>query len=364
MSKRAPHNGESIIKRIRTWLVVAIVLAILVAGKLAMHENKPAASIRGSGRGAGGPTAVRIVVLKSERLADRVTSVGTVLPNERVDVRSEISGRVREIRFKEGGRVNKGDLLVKIDDSELRAQLARVQSQLLIAKKESDRQNDLYQQKVASQREHDNAVNNLGVAQAELDLIEAQLRKTDIRAPFSGVVGLRSVSEGGYVTPTSPITTLLEDHPVKVDFTVPERFAASVKKGDQVHFTVEGSTRVFNATVYALESIIDAATRTMGVRATSPNDDGALVPGAFAEVEVLFPERDAVTVPSFALVPELRGQRVFIYRDGKAQARSVKTGLRTEDRVEIVDGVAPGDTLITSGILQIKSGAPVTIATE
>jgi membrane fusion protein (multidrug efflux system) len=299
-----------------------------------------------------------VSVLKSERLGDRVTSVGTVLPNERVDVRSEINGRVREIHFKEGGRVAKGDLLVKIDDSELLAQLSRAKSELAIAKKENERQEDLYAQKVTSQREYDSAINNLGVAQAEFELTEAQIRKTSIRAPFDGVVGLRSVSEGGYVTPASPITTLMQDRPVKIDFTVPERFAARVKKGDVVHFTVEGSTRVFDASVYALESIIDADTRTMGVRATSPNADGALVPGAFAEVEVLFPERDAVTVPSFALVPELRGQRVFLYRGGKALGVSVQTGLRTEDRVEITKGVTAGDTLITSAFSPSRPAHP------
>jgi membrane fusion protein (multidrug efflux system) len=330
-----------------------------------MQEEKPASfALRGGGRGGSGPTAVRIAILHSERLSDRIASVGTVLPNERVDVRSEISGRVRAIQFQEGGRVARGALLVKIDDSELRAQLARAESQLTIAKKESDRQKELHAQKEASQREYDNAVNNLGVAQAEFDLIQAQLRKTDIRAPFAGVVGLRSVSEGSYVTPATPITTLLEDRPVKVNFTVPERFATSIKRGDIVRFTVEGSKRVFDATVYALESNIDADTRTMGIRATSPNTDGALVPGAFAEVEVLLPERDAVMVPSFALVPELRGQRVFLFRGGKAEARSVETGLRTEERVEVVEGVAAGDTLITSGILQLRPGAPVTIATE
>jgi membrane fusion protein, multidrug efflux system len=354
------------VKRFRPWIIVAAVLTLLVAGKFAMQENHSAASGTGGrgGRGPGGPTQVRIAVLQSERLADRITSVGTVLPNERVDVRSEISGRVRSIQFKEGERVAKGALLLKIDDSELRAQQSRARSQLTIAQKEAQRLQELYDQRGASQRELDNAINNLGVAKAELELIEAQLYKTDIRAPFAGVVGLRSVSEGGYVTPTTPITTLLQDRPVKVDFTVPERFAASVSTGDVVRFTVEGSTREFEATVYALESLIDQATRTMGVRASSPNADGALVPGAFAQVEVLLPERDAVTVPSFALVPELRGQKVFLYRGGMAEARPVETGLRTEDRVEITEGLSPGDSLITSGLLQLKPGAPVTIATE
>jgi membrane fusion protein (multidrug efflux system) len=356
------------VKRIPVWLIVVLAVAVLVAGKVAIDVKKPAGNARAQGPGGagkgGGSTPVRVAVLKTERLGDRISSVGTILPNERIDVRTEISGRVREIHFKEGGRVKKGDLLVKIDDRELAAQLARAKSELEISKKENERQTDLYQQRVSSQREYDTAANNLGVAQAEFDLISVQINKTSIRAPFEGVVGLRSVSEGEYITPTSLITTLLEDRPVKVDFTVPERFAGSIQKGDIVHFTVEGTTRVFDATVYALESIIDPETRSLGVRATSPNTDGALVPGAFAEVEVLMPERDAVTVPSFTLVPELRGQHVFLYHGGKARSVVVTTGLRTEDRVEITKGVAPGDTLITSGILQLKPGAPVTITTE
>lgn len=351
-------------KRIPVWLIVVIVLALLVAGKFVIDEKKPGVTTRTRGGGLGGPTPVHIVVLHSENLSDKVSAVGTIMPNERVDVRTEVSGRVAEIHFKEGGRVHKGERLIKIDDRELTAQLARAKSELAIAKKESERQTELYQQKVSSQREYDTAANNLGVAQAQFDLISVQITKTDIRAPFDGVVGLRSVSEGEFITPTTLITTLLEDHPVKLDFTVPERYAGSVRKGDVVHFTVEGSSRVFDATVYALQSLIDPETRSLGVRATSPNTDGALVPGAFAEVQVLMPARTAITVPSFALVPELQGQHVFLFRGGKADAVDVKTGLRTEDRVEITGGVAAGDTLITSGILQLKPGAPVTITTE
>ncbi len=348
-------------KRLPIWLIVVLVVAILVAGKLAIDGGKPVSTVRATG---GGPTPVRFVVLRTERLADRISAVGTILPNERIDVRTEIPGRVREIRFIEGTRVRRGDLLVKIDDRELAAQLARAQSELAIAKKENERQSDLYSQRVSSQREYDTAANNLGVAQAQFDLISVQINKTSIRAPFDGVVGLRNVSEGEFITPTVLITTLLEDHPVKIDFAVPERFAGSIRKGDTVHFSVEGSSRTFDATVYALESIIDPNTRTLGVRATSPNTDGALVPGAFAQIEVVMPERDAVTVPSFALVPELRGQRVFVYHHGKADAVSVTTGLRKEDRVEVTEGLVAGDTLITSGILQLKPGVPVTLTTE
>jgi membrane fusion protein (multidrug efflux system) len=355
-----------IAKRIRLIVGILAALVLLVFAKLAMNHGRetggPGAGGRsGGGPGGGGPVPVRIEVVHAERLADRITSVGTIHPNERVEIRTEVSGRVREIAFKEGARVARGDLLVKIDDSELRAQLARAESRLAIAEKEEQRQRDLYEQRVASQRDFDNSINNLAVARAEADLIRAQLAKTDIRAPFAGVVGLRSVSEGSYATPATPITTLVDERQVKIDFTVPEQYAGRINAGDKIHFTVEGSSRVFEGTVYALESAIDAGTRTLGVRAASPNADGALVPGAFAEVDVVFPEREVSLVPSFAVVPALRDHSVFVLRSGKAEVRPVRIGERTEEHVEVTEGLAAGDTLIVSGILQLRPGAPVSV---
>jgi membrane fusion protein (multidrug efflux system) len=354
-------------RRVRWFAGIAAVIAVLALIKVGLDRGHPTAGGAGArpgGASGSGPTGVRVEVVQAERMADRITAVGTIRPNEMVDVRSEIAGRVREIRFREGVRVAAGDLLVKIDDSELRAQLARAESRVTVAEKEAQRQQPLHEQRVTSAREFDNVTNNLAVAKAEADLIRAQLAKTDIRAPFAGLVGLRNVSNGSYVSAATLITTLVDDQPVKVDFAVPERYAGHIAKGHAIHFTVEGTARAFEGTVYALESAIDPATRTLGVRATSPNPDGAIVPGAFAEVEVVFPERDAVLVPSYALIPEIRGHRVVLYRGGRAEARPVRIGTRTEDRVEIVEGLAAGDTLITSGLLQLKSGAPVSVLPE
>jgi membrane fusion protein (multidrug efflux system) len=302
------------------------------------------------------------MVLDTRRMADRVTTVGTVLANEEVDVRSEISGRVETISFREGTRVVKGQVLVKIADAELRAQAARAESRLSIAKSEADRQKQIFEQNLSSQREYDTALNDLNVAKAEAELARAQLAKTEIRAPFEGKVGLRYVSEGSFVSPATQIASMQDDTPVKLDFSVPERYAGRLRVGDPIRFTVQGSARRFEGSIYAVEPSIDSATRTLRVRATNPNADGALVPGAFADVEIVMSERDTISIPAFALIPELKGHRVFVYSGGKAQARSVEVGTRTHDLVEIVGGVSAGDTLITSAILQLKPGVPVTVS--
>ena len=350
----------------RTSLIVgtAIVLGVLVLIKVGLLQGdsaRPDAG-RGAGGGGGGTTSVRAYVLGSQRMADRITTVGTILPNEDVDVRSEISGRVERILFKEGSRVSKGQMLVKLADAELRAQTARAESRRAMAEDEAARQKQMFEQELTSQREFDTAMNEFNVAKAEADLVRAQLDKTEIKAPFDGKVGLRFVSEGSYVSPATQITSIQDDTPVKLDFSVPERYAGRLKSGDTIRFTVQGTSRGFEGTIYALEPSIDTETRTLRVRATSPNADGALVPGAFADVEIVMQERDTVAIPAYALIPELKGHRVFVFASGKAEARSVEIGTRTDESVEIVRGLLPGDTLITSAILQLKPGAAVTIA--
>jgi len=349
--------------RRRTVIVAVVIVAALALLKFTVlrgGDNRPAA------RAGGGDDAVPRVtatVVSSERLSDRVSSVGTVLPNEEVDVRSEIAGRVVSIDFNEGARISNGQLLVKINDSELRAQLARAESRLAIARDETDRQKQLFDQTLTSEREYNNSVNEANVASAEVALIRAQLDKTEIRAPFAGVVGLRSVSEGSYVSPTTLITTLRDISTVKIDFTIPERYASRVKTGDRVQFHVQGSPRTYDAVVYALETGIDEATRTLRVRARASNPDGDLVPGAFADVTVPLVEREALTIPAFALMPQLKGHVVYVYQNGGAQTRAVEIGTRTDERVEIVTGLAPGDTVITSALQQLKPGQAVQLST-
>jgi membrane fusion protein (multidrug efflux system) len=345
------------------WLVTGAV-AVLVAlalpkvgslrGNAKSNQNNNAASAPRDQR-----MPVQMQVIQAEKVGDKVVTVGTILSNEEVEIRSEISGKVEKIYFKEGGRVSKDEALLKINDAELQAQLARAQYRQAIAEQEAERKRQLFEKKLASQEEYDIAINQLNITKAEAQLIQAQIGKTEIRAPFEGVIGLRYVSEGSYISPATRITTLQDFNPVKIDFTIPEKYARTVKKGDKITFTVEGASRRFSGNVYAVEAKIDPTTRTLHLRALSPNSDGALIPGAFANVEVVLREQERLMAPAFALIPELKGHRVFLYKNGKAEAQSVEIGTRTDEFVEITRGVQAGDTLITSGILQLRPGMAV-----
>jgi len=343
-----------------TGAVLALVaLALPKIGALqgtAKNNNASAAAPRDA------RLAVRTEILQAEKIGDRIVTVGTILPNEEVEIRSEISGKIEALYFKEGGRAKKGDLLLKINDAELQAQLQRAQYRRIMAEELATRQRQLFDQKLASEQTNNNAENELNIAKADIQLIQAQIAKTEIRAPFDGVIGLRYVSAGGYLSPATRITTLQDNHPVKIDFTVPEKYAGVIKIGDRIGFTVQGSAKGFSGNIYALEAKIDPTTRTLHLRALSPNPDGALIPGAFANVEVVMHEKETLMIPSFALIPELKGQRVFLYKNGKAESQLVEIGARTDERLEITAGVQTGDTLITSAILQLRPGMAVRLA--
>jgi len=351
------------LKAKRVWLIVGaiIVLAALALPKVGWlrgnsnsHKNNAAASAPRDQR-----MPVRMQVIQSQKLGDKVVAVGTILSNEEVEIRSEISGKVEKIYFTESARVKKGEILLKINDAEPQAQFVRAQYRQALAEQDAERQRQLFEKKLASAEEYEIAANQLNIAKADIQIIQAQIGKTEIRAPFDGMIGLRYVSEGSYISPATRITTLQDYISVKVDFTVPEKYASLIRKGDRISFTVEGVTRKFAGAVYAVEAKIDPTTRTLHLRALSSNPDGVLIPGAFANVEVVLKEKETLTVPSYALIPELKGHRVFLYKNGKAESQSVEIGSRTDEFVEVTQGVQAGDTLITSGILQLQPGMGV-----
>ncbi len=303
---------------------------------------------------------VSALVLKPEVLTNKVLATGTVLANEEVDLRSETTGKIEKICFSEGSRVKKGDLLVKINDSELRAQRIKTESQLRLAQEKERRRKQLYEKQGISPEDYESALSELNGINAELQLIDAQIAKTELKAPFDGIIGLRYVSEGSYVDPTIRIANLQNLQSIKLDFAVPEKYVSAVRKGQSVFFRVSGKPDRFEGSIMAVEPKIDPVTRNVLLRATSTNPGGRIMPGAFAEVELVLEHMEgAVMVPTQALVPDLQGQKVYVSRGGLAKEVRVQTGLRTENKVQITAGLQSGDTLLTTGLLQVVDGAPL-----
>jgi membrane fusion protein (multidrug efflux system) len=343
--------------RIISLIVLFALILLLFLPK--MFSAKKTATASGSA-----PTLLSVdaVVLKPRTIANKVYTTGTLIASEEVDLRSEITGKVSKIFFQEGATVKRNQLLLKIIDDELQAQKRRTESQLRLAALREARQRQLLAEKAASQEEYDIALNELNSLKAQLESLLAQIDRTEIRAPFSGKVGLRYVSEGSYVSPSTRITTLQSSTPIKLDFSIPEKYAAQVRVNDKVFFRVQSLPTVFEARVYAIEPRIDLNTRTLQLRAIHPNKNGELIAGSFADVELVLQEiPDALMIPSEALVPDLKGQKVFTIRIGKVVEQPVEIGLRTEKEVQIVSGLNSNDTVLTTGLLQVHSGMTVSL---
>lgn len=295
-------------------------------------------------------------------LENKVYTTGTLISNEEVELRSEITGKVSKIFFQEGTRVEKGALLLKINDDELQAQKKRTEYQKKLAEVREERQRKLLAEKAVSQEEYDIALNELNTLKAQIEVLNAQIDRTEIRAPFRGTIGLRYVSEGSYIAPATRITTLQNTTPMKLDFSVPEKYASQIRTGDRVFFRVQSSPTPFEARLYAIEPKIDLATRTVQLRAVYPNYSGELFAGAFADVALVLNDiPNALMIPSESLVPEFKGQKVFLYRNGKIAEAKVEIGLRTEREIQITNGLTAGDTVLTTGILQARAGMEVAI---
>jgi membrane fusion protein, multidrug efflux system len=348
-------NGKAV-----TLLLTSILItSVLLLSNCSKGNGEQTARNSGGGRSL---IPVEALVVRPQLLQDKIVTTGTLMANEEVELRSEISGRITDVSFQEGTKVTKGQLLVKINDRELKAQLKQNEVAEKQAIDEDQRGQRLLDIKGISQEEYDKIKNALQTVQAEKEALQSQIDETEIMAPFNGIIGLRHVSEGGYVTPDMLIATMQELDPMKVEFSVPEKYAGQIKNGTEIAVQVGDSPDQHKGVVYALESKIDLDTRTIKARAKIPNPDNGLIPGSFAKVEITLSERpDAIVIPSEAVVPEINGEKVYVCVNGKANAVAIKSGIRTEDGVEIIEGLAPSDTLIISGLLQLADGKGVQI---
>jgi membrane fusion protein (multidrug efflux system) len=354
------YKGKKNMLQNRPFLIfLAIIIPMFFIIMVGGCKSEKKTSSPGPG---GGKLSVTAVVIRPQSLENKIVTTGTLLANEEVELRSEISGRVTGVFFEEGKKVKKGDLLLKINDRELKAQLAAKEVQVKQASDEEQRKLQLFKIKVVSQEEYDKALNSLKITQAEKESIEAQLAKTEIVAPFNGVIGLRYVSVGGYVSSSNLISTMQEIDPIKAEFSVPEKYAGKIKTGTEIVVNAGDSSEEYKGTVYAVESKIDPNTRTIKARARIPNPGGVLIPGAFAKVQITLEELpNAMVIPSEAIVPEITGEKVYLCANGRAKSTPIATGIRTERGVEVTRGLTPGDTLITSGLLQLAEGRAVQI---
>ncbi len=349
--------------------LITFTVLLLVFGGLAYPKVKPLFSSASDSNTSGGSSQanrilqVEAVELEYETIEDRIFSSGTVQANELVELTAEASGIVTNVFFEEGREVSRGDLLVKINDSELQAQKQRALYRLNLAQQREERQRRLLERGGISQDDYDATLNEVNVFRAEVQLIEAQIEKTEVRAPFSGVIGLKYISTGSYITPASRIASLQEVNPIKIDFSIPERFISSVDVGDEINFTVQGVDSTFTGRVYAIEPRIDTDTRTLQIRAISDNSEQLLFPGAFANIVLILDEiDDALMVPTIAIIPELNSQKVYLVQDGRVEESRIRTGIRRSDKVQILEGAEVGDIILTTGLLQVRPGMEVEIS--
>jgi len=300
------------------------------------------------------------IVLKTEVFEDNLSLSGSIEANEQVEIRSEVSGIVEGIYFNEGTNVSKGQLLFKVNDLELRAQLGQANTKENLAFENERRAKLLLEKEAISQEEYDIARADLKLAQAQSQLIKAQIAKTSVRAPFSGKIGLRSISPGTYITPTVLVAKLVNVGKLKITFSIPEKYTNEVKMNATISFTVSGSSEKYEAKIYAIEPEVQIATRTLQVRAIAENKTGKLLPGTFANVELpLDVIKDAIVVPTEAIISVQNGKKVFISNMGKAKEVMVETATRTDASIIVLSGLKAGDTLITSGVMSIKDDAPI-----
>jgi membrane fusion protein (multidrug efflux system) len=304
-------------------------------------------------------------IVKPQPLTDKIITIGTAIPDEEVDLSFETSGKVIAIYFKEGTHVHQGDLLAKINDKPLQAQLKKLEAEVPLARDRVYRQRALLEKDAVSQEAFEQVTTDYEKLMADIELVKAHIQQTELRAPFSGIVGLRAISEGAYTTPNTQIVKLTKVSPIKIEFSINESYAADVVEGTPILFRLEGSDKAvheYRARVYAVESKMDLSTRTMRVRATYPNEREEVQPGRYVSVEVSKREiAAALTVPSEAIIPEMGKNIVFVYNNGEAKYTEIVIGLRTESRVQALDGLSEGDTLITTGVMQLRSSMKVTI---
>lgn len=332
-------------------LGVLLVLSLLLSCKSKKKDLAPREKTQ---------VMVDVVIAGAENIMSSLEVNGSALSNEMVELRPEISGKLVYLNIPDGAKVKQGTILAKVNDADLQAQMEQQKSQLDLAIKTEKRLGNLLKVNGVNQADYDAALNQVNSIQANIKVLIAQIDKTVIKAPFSGELGLRVVSQGAYVTPQTLIGTLQQTDKVKIDFTVPETYASIIKKGDKVRIHTNSSAEILEAAVSAIEPQINSVTRNIKVRAYLTN--GIIPPGAFVKV-MLDQNRQSIMVPSNAIIPDALSNQVVVVRNSKAVFTNVETGMRNDNLVELTSGVNAGDSIVVSGMLFVRPNAAIKVKT-
>lgn len=313
---------------------------------------------------ANKPTVQKVdgYIVKIMAVSDKTELPGSIIANETTEIHPEVSGRLVILNINEGKTVGKGALLAKIYDGDLQAQLKKLNVQVAVAEQTVKRMGELLKIGGVSQQEYDLSALQVNTIRADMEIVRTSISRTEIRAPYSGTLGLKNISPGAYITPQTTITTIRQNSQLKLNFNLPEQFTSKMKIGQMVDFTVEGNPKKYTARIIAAESGLAENTRSQDIRAIVTNNDGKLLPGVFAKVVTDFnADPNGLMIPSQAIIPQARGKKVIIYQNGIAKFTDVTTGIRDSSFVQITSGLKAGDTIITTGLMSLKPDAKVAL---
>jgi membrane fusion protein, multidrug efflux system len=342
------------------FLIVSFTLLLLAAcgGK----DKKDSASSKQAGPVKQPPLPVEAMVVSFQELSADIEIPGSLMANESTEIHPEVSGRLVLLNVREGAVVGKGTLLAKLYDGDLQAQLRKLQVQLKIAEQTENRQGQLLKIQGISQQDYDMSLLQVHNINADIEIIRATISKSEIRAPYSGKLGLKNISPGAYITPATIITTISQVSQLKLQFDVPEKYGAVIKKGQQVDFTIDGTQKDFTATVLATEDAITEDTRSLTVRALVKGIDPDLIPGAFAKVKIVMGKNEnALMIPNNSIVPQGRKKLIYLFKGNKAISTEITTGVRDSTNIQVLTGLNKGDTVITTGLLFLRPNSDVKI---
>lgn len=352
-------------KKVRISLVIIIVLFIAGMALYPLLKNKLSEEKAGPPVSKSSDKKVlntNAVIIKYNTLNNIFRTTGILIPDEEVDLTFETSGKIMNIYFREGTQVKKGELLAKVNDKPLQAELQKLEAQLPLAQDRLFRQKSLLERDAVSQESYESVNTELEKLRADIELVKSRIAQTELRAPFDGMLGLRLVSEGSYASPTTIISRLTKIMPLKLEFSVNEAQANDVKAGTRLEFKMVNDLNTYYATVYAVESKLDESTLSLKARAIYPNQGGKLKPGHSASVEIKLHEiQNTIVIPSISTIAEMGRDIAYVYKNGKASRVVIKKGMRTASSVQVLDGLNIGDTVITTGVMQLRDGLPVSI---